>query len=100
MKHLRKPTRREKEKLSNYKQGCVSLNPANWLVERRADNKIVCVNRKNQKKKIILAAWNWFKRNADPVYLLNKHNQIDNKMEEPFVLYIEGAIFCYHNHKS
>ena len=54
MKKLQRPTRKVKEMLSNHKQGCVRLNPDNWLVERQTSKEIVCVNRKTKKKLVLM----------------------------------------------
>lgn len=56
MKHLRKPTRKVKEMLSNHGKGCIKLNPANWYVERQTSREVVCVNVKTGKKLTFEAA--------------------------------------------
>ena len=50
MKQGKKPTREQSKLISNYQYGKGSLNPANWLVVKNLNDKLIIVNRKSGKK--------------------------------------------------
>lgn len=50
MKQGKKPTREQCKLISSYQYGKGSLNPANWLVIKNLNDRLIIVNRKGGKK--------------------------------------------------
>ena len=50
MKQGKKPTREQCKLISSYPYGKGSLNPANWLVIKNLNDRLIIVNRKGGKK--------------------------------------------------
>lgn len=50
MKQGKKPTREQCKLISSYQYGKGYLNPANWLVIKNLNDRLIIVNRKSGKK--------------------------------------------------
>lgn len=53
MKQGKKPTREQCKLISNCQYGKGSLNPANWLVSKNLNDKLIIVNRKSGEKRTV-----------------------------------------------